>query len=315
MPEGLLATRAVRKEYYEVVAVDDVDLSLPAGAIYGLIGPNGAGKTTLLRMLATTLEPTSGSVAFAGRDVWADPVAVRKRIGFMPDFFQMYNGLKVREILTYFGIAHGMDRAELRRRVPEVIDLIGLADKAEALCKGLSRGMVQRLGLGRAILHRPELLLLDEPASGLDPMGRRDLFDILRTLHDDGATVVISSHILAELSGVCTAVVIMDDGRILETGSTDEIIRKIMPTRKITVRFAAPADAGAILAAHAAVADLQAGDDYATFLFDADDAALAELNAALVRAGLPVARIEETQTDLHELYFKIAERNADAGLA
>ena len=316
MSDEIVVMQALRKEYYEVVAVDDVDLSLARGQIHGLIGPNGAGKTTLLRMLATTLEPPSGEILFEGVDIRRDPKAVRAKMGYMPDFFQMYDGLRVAELLAYFGIAHGLGGRQLRDRVAEVIRLIGLEEKAHTPCKGLSRGMVQRLGLGRAIIHRPELVLLDEPASGLDPLARKNLFDLLERIHADGTTIIISSHILAELSDLCTSVIIMHEGRFLETGPTQEIIRKIMPTRQITLRLAGGAEAaGKVLSEHRSASALQSEPNQIRFGFDGSDAELAELNAALVRAGAGVALMEETRTSLHELYFAITERNEHAGPA
>jgi len=311
MPDDIIALQQLRKQYYEVLAIDDVDLCIAAGEIYGLIGPNGAGKTTLLRILATTLEPTAGRALIEGRDVWRDPVATRAIIGFMPDFFQLYGRLKVWELLTYFGIAHRMSGRSLRQRVDEVISLTDLQEKRDSFVRGLSRGMTQRLGLGRAILHRPRVLLLDEPASGLDPMARRSLFGVLQRIHAEGSTILISSHILGELSELCTAVGIMHNGRFLESGRTQEIIRKISPHRKIELRLAGGAEqAGNVLAAHPAVSSMRAGENTIHFLFDGTDEQLAELNAALVRAGAAVALLGETETSLHELYFAIAERDA-----
>ena len=313
MSQGIITTKALRKEYFETVAVNDVDLEIPQGEVFGFIGPNGAGKTTILRMLATTLEPTSGQVLFEGRDIWKNPERARANIGFMPDFFQMYDNLRVRELLTYFGIAHGLSGRELRLRVDQVVDLTDLVEKRDGFVKGLSRGMMQRLGLGRAILHRPKLLLLDEPASGLDPLARRKLFEVLREVHAAGATIVISSHILGELSELCTSVAIMHEGRFLEVGRTEDIIRKLKPKREIVLRLAGGAQqAAAVLARHPAASEVKAADASLRFLFDGDDAALAALNAELVGRGAGVALMEEAKTTLHEVYFAIAERGNDA---
>ena len=316
MPKEIIEIHSLRKEYFEVVAVDDADLAISGGEIHGLIGPNGAGKTTLLRMLATTLEPTSGRVLFHGQDIWADPPAARAKLGFMPDFFQMYDNLRVAELLTYFGIAHGLKGSVLRQRVDEVVGLIGLEEKAHTFCKGLSRGMVQRLGLGRAILHRPGVLLLDEPASGLDPMARRNLFDLLRRVRAGGTTVLISSHILAELSDLCTSVIIMDEGRFLASGPTQSIVRDLMPKRQITMRLTGRAGvAQNVLGECPGVSDLKASESEASFVFEGTDAELADLNAALVRAQVGLVLVEEARTGLHELYFKISERSGNAGAA
>jgi len=313
MSENIISTSALRKEYCETIAVDDINLAIPPGEIFGLIGPNGAGKTTTLRMLATTLEPTSGRAYFEGVDIWKRPTEVRSQIGFMPDFFQMYDDLKVDELLIYFGIAHGLEDSELHQRVGEVLDLIDLGNKRKNLVNGLSRGMTQRLCLGRAILHHPKLLLLDEPASGLDPLARRNLFDLLKQIHNKGSTIIISSHILGELSDLCTSVGIMHQGRFLETGRTTEIIKKIMPKRQITIQLVAGTDSAmSLLAAHQDVSDVKVADLKVEFVFDGDDRKLAELNTSLVHAGVSVALLEESKTSLHELYFTIAGRSDNA---
>lgn len=312
----LVRLQKLRKEYYELVAVHDVDLEVPAGEIFGMIGPNGAGKTTALRMMATTLEATSGRVYFDGEDVWTRPCRYRANLGLMPDFFQMYPGLKVGELLRYFAMAHGLRGRKKARRVDEVLARTGLEEKRDKFVRGLSRGMVQRLGLARAILHRPRLLLLDEPASGLDPLARRTLFDILRRVREDGATILISSHILAELSGLCTSVGIMHHGRFLATGATEEIARKVTPRRRIELRLVEGTDSAVnLLSARDDVYDLQREQQTLRFDFEGGDAALAALNAALIDAGASAALLQERQTDLGELYFAIAAEQDDASTA
>ena len=309
MAENVIIIEGLRKEFFELVAVDNIHLTVPSGEIFGLIGPNGAGKTTTLRMLATTLEPTSGRALLDGRDVWKDPVGTRAKIGFMPDFFQLYNTLTTRELLSYFGIAHGLAGAALRIRVDQILHLIDLEDKRNAAVRGLSRGMVQRLGLGRAILHKPKVLLLDEPASGLDPLARKTLFDTLLSIRAEGTTILISSHILAELSDICTSIGIMHDGRFLETGRTDEIIKKIIPRRRIRLTVAGnPQKAVEQLKTRSNVFDARVQDGQIYFDFEGSDGDLAAVNAALLRAGEAVALLEEVQTDLQEIYFAIAKR-------
>lgn len=312
MANPILELSRLRKEYFNVVALADVDLAIPAGEIFGLIGPNGAGKTTLLRILATTLEPTAGRVWLEGKDPRADLPGTRRQIGFMPDFFQVYRDLTVREFLSFFALAHGLRGAELTRRVAEVIEWIGLEDKADSLCKGLSRGMVQRLGLGRAILHRPRLLLLDEPASGLDPLARRRLFEILQRVRAEGATILISSHILAELSDLCTSVGMMDHGVFLEAGPTEQVIRRLLPRRKLQLRVldGSRPIAENVLAACAAVHDLQAADgNWLRFDFEGSEEAVADLLKTLLTAGVRVVLLQESAGSLHEAYLCVAERS------
>jgi ABC-2 type transport system ATP-binding protein len=267
-------------------------------------------------MLATALEPTAGRVLFCGKDLWADPVAYRRVMGFMPDFFQLYDYLTTRETLLYFGLAHGMDRKTRARRADEVVELIGLQEKRNSLAKGLSRGMVQRLGLGRALMHRPSLLLLDEPASGLDPLARKQLFDVLREVSAQGTTIAISSHILGELSEVCNSVGIMHRGKFLAAGAMSQIVGKIMPKRRISLLLTTdPAAATVVLETFPAVSVEKIEAPRVRLLLEATDTDLAQLNAALVAAGVGVALIEETRTGLTELYLAITERQGDASVS
>ncbi|MBN1941740.1 MAG: ABC transporter ATP-binding protein [Phycisphaerae bacterium] len=312
MADSIIELRRLRKEYFNVVALADVDLSIPGGEIYGLIGPNGAGKTTLLRILATTLEPTAGCVLLEGKDLWDDPLAARRTTGFMPDFFQVYRDLTVREFLNFFALAHGLRGGERTRRVADVIRLIGLEEKADALCKGLSRGMVQRLGLGRAILHKPRLLLLDEPASGLDPLARKRLFDVLQYVRSGGATIVISSHILAELSDLCTSVGIMDRGVFLEAGPTEQVIRRLLPRRKLQLRVLEGSQAAAVrfLEQRESVSELQTDTMLLRFDFEGDDETVADLLRDLIARNVRVVLFQESASSLHEAYLRIAERSS-----
>jgi ABC-2 type transport system ATP-binding protein len=306
---AILELDGLRKEYLDVVAVCDVSLAIPRGEIYGLIGPNGAGKTTLLSMAATTLEPTAGHVRLDGGELWDDPVRARRQIGFMPDFFQVTRELTVTDFLSTFALAHGLRGQALRDRVAEVVALVGLQAKAEEKCKGLSRGMVQRLGLGRAIIHKPALLLLDEPASGLDPLARKVLFDTLRAIHRDGSTIVISSHILSELSDLCTFVGIMHEGEFLECGRTREVIQKLLPRRRMELHVLAESltAAQAFLEQTDAVNALVEVDGSLRFEFEGTDEHLADLHATLAREGIRIVTLAESATSLHEAYFSLAE--------
>lgn len=208
---GVLA-RDVRRRFAAVEALRGLELSVPYGEVTGLVGPNGAGKTTLLLILATLLAPDSGEVRVAGLDPVADPDAVRGRLGWMPDSFGVYDQLGTREYLDFFCEAYRIPRAPARERVAELLDLVHLAEYAERPVHVLSRGQKQRLGLARALVHRPEVLLLDEPASGLDPRSRVELRDLLRAQARDGVAVLVSSHILTELEEIADGVVFVDHG-------------------------------------------------------------------------------------------------------
>jgi len=194
----------LRKEYDDVVAVEDLSLTIPQGEIFGLIGPNGAGKTTTIRMACGLLAPTTGKALVNNIDVAQEPEQAQGSIGYLSDFFAVYEDLKVWEYLDYFAHAYKVDESRIANRVTEVIAQVSLEVKRDAMIRGLSRGMKQRLGIARAIIHQPKVLLLDEPASGLDPKARLELRNLLLGLRDQGTTILISSHILTELEGFCT---------------------------------------------------------------------------------------------------------------
>ena len=213
----------LRKEYDELVAVQDLNLIIPQGEIFGLIGPNGAGKTTTIRMACGLLAPTTGRALVNGVDVAEEPERAQLAIGYLSDFFAVYEDLKVWEYLDYFAHAYKVPESEIPARLTEVIGQVSLEVKRDAMIRGLSRGMKQRLGIARAIIHRPKILLLDEPASGLDPKARLELRNLLRTLRDQGTTILISSHILTELEGFCTSIGIMEKGR-MESGAKELVL-------------------------------------------------------------------------------------------
>src|SRR4051812_17910319 len=237
-PPSALAVeaRGLTKRYGSLLAVADFSLEVPTGAIYGLIGPNGAGKTTSLRMLATLLEPTGGDAWIGGASINTDPVGVRRQLGYMPDFFGVYPELKVAEYLDFYAACHGVQRERRADVVADLLQLVDLTHKRDSYVEGLSRGMQQRLGLARALVHDPAVLLLDEPASGLDPRARMELREVVRELGRMGKAVVISSHILAELADLCTHIAIVDSGRVLTAGTVEEVTRRLHGGRSVRVQ-------------------------------------------------------------------------------
>src|SRR5271167_4139709 len=258
------------KEYDEVVAVRDLTLEIPEGEIYGLIGPNGAGKTTTLRMCCGLLEPTTGRVLVNNVDVHSDLELAQSQIGYLADFFSVYDDLKVWEYLDYFARAYQLDSATIPARVDEVIEEIGLESKRDAMVKGLSRGMKQRLGIGRAVIHRPKLLLLDEPASGLDPKARIELRQLLKRLRDHGATIVVSSHILPDLEDFSTSIGVMERGMMLRSGRVQELRDEVEANdaRTIQLRWIGPSSAvSEFLRAHGLLQRSALGDNEGAFQF------------------------------------------------
>ncbi len=207
-----------------VVAADRLNLEVPSGEIFGLVGPNGAGKTTTLKMICGLSVPTAGKVLINGVDVERAPEEAQMYMGYLADFFSLYDELKVWEYIEYFAYAYKLDPAVIPARVDEVIRWVGLHAKRDAEIAGLSRGMKQRLGIARAIVHDPPLIVLDEPAAGLDPRARVELKDLLRELHRNGKTIFITSHILADLQEICTSIAIMEKGRLLRVGRLDEVM-------------------------------------------------------------------------------------------
>lgn len=230
------------KRYGEAFAVRDLDLEIGRGAVYGLIGPNGAGKTTTFSILATLLLPTAGRVRVLGLDPVADPTAVRKVMGYMPDVLGLYDDLRVEEYLEFFAASYKIPAIRRGTVVDGLLELVDLQARRDSVVNSLSRGMKQRLSLARALVHDPEVLILDEPASGLDPRARVELRDLLVELKDLGKTIIVSSHILSELAEMCTEVGIMDSGRLLVSGLPHEIRDRLGGVRSVKVRFAGGAE-------------------------------------------------------------------------
>ena len=284
-----------------VVAADRLNLTIGDGEIFGFVGPNGAGKTTTLKMICGLLVPTSGSVEVNGIDVERRPEDAQQFLGYLADFFSLYDDLKVWEYLDYFAHAYKMPAAEIPARVTEVIAWVGLETKRDAFIQGLSRGMKQRLGIARAVLHDPPVLVLDEPASGLDPKARVELKDLLKNLNRRGKTVLISSHVLADLEEICSSVAILEKGHLLHAGKLAKVMQEAASPaqRRIRIRVAAAGDEllGLALRARwrlrrASVRERDSGSSSAEFLFAGSDADLAALVRDLVIAGLPFSPLK-----------------------
>ena len=298
----------LRKEYDNLVAVQDLSLTIPQGEIFGLIGPNGAGKTTTIRMACGLLSPTLGRAVVNGIDVAKEPELAQQSIGYLSDFFAVYEDLKVWEYLDYFAHAYKVPDSDIPPRVTEVIGQVSLEVKRDSLIRGLSRGMKQRLGIARALIHRPKILLLDEPASGLDPKARLELRNLLRSLRDQGTTILISSHILTELEGFCTSIGIMEKGRMIRSGRIEEVTADEKLGRDMQVSWLGDARATleARLAVHPQVSKLQLNEHTGTFQFTGSDDELAALLADLISAGVRVKTFAEIKQTVEDLYMKLS---------
>lgn len=306
---SILETVAVRKEFGTLVAVNDLALRVEEGQVVGLIGPNGAGKTTLLRMLATLLRPTCGHVHVFGLDAAQDYLSIRKRIGYLPDFFNLYNDLTIRECLQFFASAYDMDPWSIPARVEAVLESSDLRDKADDFVRHLSRGMVQRLGVAVLMVHDPDLFLLDEPASGLDPVARIQLRNILKKLGSAGKTVIVSSHILTELSDFCTHMAIMNKGVLSLYGNVDEIQRRMAGARRIRVSVLSDADrAIGVLGGFADASVVSVNGGTIVVELRGDDARLAALNTELVTGGVKVLAFAEEKASMEDVFMKVSGR-------
>ncbi|HEY8632776.1 MAG TPA: ABC transporter ATP-binding protein [Candidatus Limnocylindrales bacterium] len=305
-----VVTRGLVKRYPGTLAVAGLDLNVGQGEIFGLVGPNGAGKTTTLRILATLLAPTSGQAEVAGIDVRRNPDAARRVLGFMPDVFGVYDDMKVWEYLDFFARCYGIPAARRRRMIGDLLDLVDLGGKRDFYVQGLSRGMQQRLCLAHTLVHDPQVLLLDEPASGLDPRARVELRELLRELRSIGKTIVISSHILPELEELCTAVAIVDHGQVLAHGKVSDIERRLRYGAVLRVRVLGDGDAletaRAQFAGDPRVASVAILDDGQIELgFRGDDEGAAQLLAAAIGAGIRIAAFSRAASDLEELFLQV----------
>ncbi|MHC4835484.1 MAG: ABC transporter ATP-binding protein [Planctomycetota bacterium] len=308
---GTIVTQSLRKEFSSTVAVNDVNLEIEQGQVVGLIGPNGAGKTTLLRMLATVLPPTDGTATISGYDLRNEPLKVRKKIGYLPDFFNLYNDLTLTECLDFFAHAYSVPKAAIGSKIKESLLYVDLYSKKDELIRHLSRGMIQRLGLATLLVRDPDMLLLDEPASGLDPIARVQLRDILTRLSGEGKTILISSHILTELSGYCSHVAIMNQGRLVMQGDVNQIEREISGVGKFTIKILHDSEKAETLIREFPAATLEKNYDSTFEVSFADDpTAVSELNAHLVKNGIAVVHLSERKTNLEDLFMEISrEKN------
>jgi len=223
----MIETRDLTKMYGDLYALNRLNLRLDRGDVYGFIGPNGAGKTTTMRILATLLNPSWGEATVCGYSIYNSSREIRKLIGYMPDFFGVYDDMKVTEYLEFFAAAYRIQGADRRKKCDEVLELVDLGYKRDALVTSLSRGMTQRLGLARVLLHDPQVLLLDEPASGLDPRARIDMRNLLKRLRSMGKTILVSSHILPELADICNKIGIIERGQLLFDGDVETAIKTV----------------------------------------------------------------------------------------
>lgn len=305
-PLPAVQTFGLTRYYGSLAALSGLDLTVHKGDLFGFIGSNGAGKTTTLRILATFLAPSAGRAVILGHDVVKDADAVRRIIGYMPDFFGVYKDMEVTEYLDFFAACYRIPSGQREKTVNDVLELVGLSEKRGVLIGALSRGMQQRLGLARVLIHDPQVLLLDEPASGLDPRARIEVMEILRELRRLGKTIIISSHILSELETICNRVAIIEKGRLIYTGPVQGVRDQMAPGRVVWVRVGGDQQhAVALLKAHPDVADVTVLDHQLKVTLvnhDVDHSIVADV---LVRGGAKLLELREDELGLEEVFLRV----------
>ncbi|HTK07189.1 MAG TPA: ABC transporter ATP-binding protein [Ktedonobacteraceae bacterium] len=306
----------ISKRYRSVVALDDISLEIPRGAIYGLIGPNGAGKTTLLRILAALIAPSSGHVWFEGKDVSHVPSLIQRKIGYMPDIFGIYPDITTEEYLQFYAGIHGISGRQRAHIVSDLLELVDLTAYRKTLVETLSRGMQQRLCLARALVHDPDLILLDEPAAGLDPRTRVELRELIHTLHTMGKTVVISSHVLLELAEMCTNIAVIQGGRLVLSGDIETLSQHFQTNRQIAMRLLEPDKILVTLELLRSLPDILsadvAEDEMIYTEFSGDDQALHHLLRTLIAHELPIISFAPRSIGgrLEEAFLRLTEGNS-----
>jgi len=304
----MIETRHLTKNYGNLTAVDNLNLSIKGGDIFGFIGPNGAGKTTTMRILVTLLEPTRGQARIDGLDVAKQGKKVRRLVGYMPDFMGVYDDLKVFEYLEFFAAAFGIESKKRKSIVEGVLELTDLESKKSAAVDSLSRGMQQRLGLARVLIHDPKVLILDEPASGLDPRARIEIRELLRELKRMGKTIMISSHILSELEEICDHVGIIEHGQLIFSGTIEEIRPRLGIHRKVRVKVAEGADkAVELLSALPQVKQVQSVGDFIAVTFHDDQDGHGIIAKTLVKADMDIISIQPEQLKLDDAFLQLTK--------
>ena len=305
-PIPAVQTFGLTRLYGNITALDRLDLTVNKGDLFGFIGSNGAGKTTTLRILATFLAPSAGTAQILGRDLLREADAVRHVIGYMPDFFGVYKDMEVTEYLDFFGACYKIPTAQREKTVNDVLELVGLTEKKGALIGALSRGMQQRLGLARVLIHDPQLLLLDEPASGLDPRARIEMMAILQELQRLGKTIIISSHILSELQTLCNRVAIIEKGRLIYSGAVQGVRDQVSQGRVVWVRVSTEqSQAIDLLKARKEVAEVAPADGEIKVTLAGPDIEHSIVADILVHGGAKLIELREDEVRLEEVFMRV----------
>ena len=304
----MIETRDLTKKYGELFAIKSINLSLNRGDLFGFIGPNGAGKTTTMRILATLLNPSWGEAYVGGHSIYTRPKEIRRMIGYMPDFFGVYDDMKVIEYLEFFAAAYRIRGPKRRQVCDEVLDLVELGYKREALVTSLSRGMNQRLGLARVLLHDPQVLLLDEPASGLDPRARIEIRTLLKRLGTMGKTIMVSRHILPELADICNKVGIIERGELVFNDTVAELLKKARPHTVLNINVTGDRGAAAkLLRSHKLVNQVTDSEKHLTVTLVDGERDYSDLATQLVGAGHRLTLLREEELNLETAFMALTK--------
>jgi ABC-2 type transport system ATP-binding protein len=312
----VIVIKDLTKKYGNFVALDQLSLSIERGQILGFVGPNGAGKTTTIKILVGLARPSSGQASVAGADCVRDARKLKRLVGYMPDTFGSYDNMRVREYLDFFGAAFGLPRTDRMKRIPECLELAGAGTFNDLYVEALSHGMKQRVAIARTLLHDPEVLILDEPANGLDPQARIEMRQVLLDLASRGKTLLVTSHVLPELARICQRVAIITRGKLRAIGTLPEISRQLSQLRPMEVLLTRADQIGKvedIVRQHVEPdAEITSSPTEAEVVFRTrkSEEEMAKLLAALVRAGLGIAQFREVQTDLEEAFMTVARERA-----
>ena len=310
----IIEIQDLTKKYGDLVALNDLSLNIQEGEVFGFVGPNGAGKTTTMRILTTLLKPTGGKAWVAGESVIDNPRAVRRNIGYMPDFFGVYDDMKVWEYLDFFAACYDVPANTRLGMVDDLLALVDLGHKKDAFVDSLSRGMKQRLCLARTLAHDPQVLILDEPASGLDPRARIEMRELLRELKTMGKTIFFSSHILSEVADICTSIAILEAGGLVAHGDMTEMKKQLRAHRLIQLRLLGDLQpVQEFLLRHEAIESIITSEeadipsDALRFDFNGDDEALSRLLASLIAHNFQVLTFQEETGDLEDVFLQVTK--------
>jgi ABC-2 type transport system ATP-binding protein len=304
----VIETRKLTKRYGNLIAANEIDLKLEKGDVFGFIGPNGSGKTTTMRMIATLLNPDYGEAYICGKSIYTDPQEIRRLVGYMPDFFGVYDDMTVMEYLEFFASAYRINGNMRRKVCQEKLELVDMAFKRDAMVNQLSRGQTQRIGLARTLLHEPQVLLLDEPASGLDPRARIEIRSLLKRLGEMDKTIIVSSHILPELADVCTRVGMIEKGHLIVDGYVDEVMRKAREALMLHIRVKTDMEKAARLLEQCdEVRAVSIVKDMIIVTLKKETLDYSELPTRLLEAGFKITLFREEDVNLETAFMELTK--------